>query len=71
MEIDLLLSRLQELDRLLVEKIEEPGKDFDDPLSERTLATIVQLLVNEDGSYEPDQRKRLERPNPRDARGPR
>lgn len=65
-KVAVLIKQLrQELDRLLVLKIEEPGKDFDDPLSEKTLATIVQLLVNEDGSYEPDNRKRAER-RPRD-----
>lgn len=60
-KVAVLIKQLrQELDRLLIEKIEEPAKNFEDPLSERTLGTIVQLLVNEDGSYEPDHRRRAE-----------
>jgi hypothetical protein len=37
--------------------MEGPAKDFDDPLNEKTCATIVQLLVDEVGRYEPGQRE--------------
>jgi hypothetical protein len=41
---------LQEMDKLLVEKIDQPAMDFSDSVSEKTLATIVQLIVDEEGN---------------------
>jgi hypothetical protein len=32
-----------------VEKIDQPTMDFSDQTSEKTLQTIVQLIVNEEG----------------------
>ena len=38
------------MDKLLVEKIDQPAMDFSDNVSEKTLATIVQLIVDEEGN---------------------
>ena len=38
------------MDKLLVEKIDQPAMDFSDSVSEKTLATIVQLIVDEEGN---------------------
>eukprot|EP01048_Picozoa_sp_COSAG05_P007660 COSAG05_NODE_546_length_8763_cov_12.991228_6_plen_539_part_00 len=52
-KVAVLIKRLrQELDKLLVEKIDKPATDFDEieDTAEKTLQTIVQLIVNEEGN---------------------